>query len=248
MTSKYSIDIRWDWSRESFIFNAGSPPKVGQKFTTSETWPGDDNLLVIYSARVIDYMRHGTKHQLQLEYSLQDNPDLEIHDLCWGTSVIRFDTNGKTCSATWQSCPADVRYDGRATGRIAKLSTEEDLEYISNMRIKRKQQQFKGSLFKHTRTCELTGESVLCALDAAHITNVSNRGSYSADNGLLLRTDIHRLFDNDLLRISARDGSAQLAKGLPKNSKYHDLLKGLKLSRESLARVRSNLKKRNASG
>jgi putative restriction endonuclease len=248
VTSKFSIDIRWDWSEESLILDVDSPPEIGQKFSTSETWHEDDNLLVTYTARVVDYTTTGTKHQLRLKYALQDNPSLKIHNLCWGTSLIKFDTEKLKCTATWRSSPPDNRYDGVAPGRIRKLSGKEAIEYEAHVRIKRKQQKFKSALVKHTKTCELTGESAQCTLDAAHITNVRDHGNYSADNGLLLRTDLHRLFDANLLKISATDGRVSISKSVPKDSKYRDLVKGMKLSDASLERVRSSLKKRRQEG
>lgn len=248
MTSKFSIDIRWDWSKESLILDVDSPPQIGQKFSTSETWPEDNNLLVAYTARVLDYSRTGTKHKLRLEYSLRDNPSLEIHELCWGISLIKFDTKNMNCSAAWRSSPPDDRYDGVAPGRIIKLSIKEAIEYEAYIRIKRKQQKFKNALVKHTKICELSGESAQCALDAAHITSVRDHGNYSADNGLLLRTDLHRLFDANLLRISAVDGRVSISKFVPADSGYRNLVKEMRLSETSLERVRSSLKKRRQEG
>ncbi len=45
------------------------------------------------------------------------------------------------------------------------------------------------------RACAVTGEHSLPALDAAHIRPYSNNGTHEVSNGLLLRSDIHRLFD-----------------------------------------------------
>ena len=47
----------------------------------------------------------------------------------------------------------------------------------------------------YRRQCAVTGERVLPVLDAAHILPVSEGGVHRVDNGLLLRKDIHRLFD-----------------------------------------------------
>lgn len=47
----------------------------------------------------------------------------------------------------------------------------------------------------YERRCAITGERTLPILDAAHIHPFSEGGSHDLDNGLLLRTDIHRLFD-----------------------------------------------------
>jgi len=45
------------------------------------------------------------------------------------------------------------------------------------------------------RRCAVTGEKALPVLDAAHILPVTEGGQHRLDNGLLLRTDVHRLFD-----------------------------------------------------
>ena len=47
----------------------------------------------------------------------------------------------------------------------------------------------------YDRHCAVTGERAWPALDAAHIRPVSEGGQHSVDNGLLLRSDVHRLFD-----------------------------------------------------
>lgn len=45
------------------------------------------------------------------------------------------------------------------------------------------------------RKCAITGERTLPALEAAHIRPFAEGGSHEARNGLLLRRDIHSLFD-----------------------------------------------------
>ena len=47
--------------------------------------------------------------------------------------------------------------------------------------------------------CALTGNGVTQVLDAAHIRPFSDGGSHSIQNGLLLRKDIHSLFDAGLV-------------------------------------------------
>lgn len=47
----------------------------------------------------------------------------------------------------------------------------------------------------YKRQCAVTGEKTLPALEAAHIRPYSEGGSHSLNNGLLLRRDIHSLFD-----------------------------------------------------
>jgi len=45
------------------------------------------------------------------------------------------------------------------------------------------------------RRCAVSGEKTLPILDAAHIRSYADGGAHEGANGLLLRTDIHKLFD-----------------------------------------------------
>ena len=47
----------------------------------------------------------------------------------------------------------------------------------------------------YERRCALSGEKTLPILDAAHIPSYADGGAHESSNGLLLRTDIHKLFD-----------------------------------------------------
>ena len=50
--------------------------------------------------------------------------------------------------------------------------------------------------------CAVSGEHSVPALDAAHIRPVADDGPYSVNNGLLLRADIHRLFDQGYVTVT----------------------------------------------
>jgi len=47
----------------------------------------------------------------------------------------------------------------------------------------------------YERRCAVSGEKTLPILDAAHIQSYGAGGEHHTSNGLLLRTDIHKLFD-----------------------------------------------------
>lgn len=47
----------------------------------------------------------------------------------------------------------------------------------------------------YAKRCAVTGEKTLPVLEAAHIKPVASGGEHRVDNGLLLRSDIHKLFD-----------------------------------------------------
>jgi len=54
----------------------------------------------------------------------------------------------------------------------------------------------------YQRECAITQEKVLPALEAAHIKPFSQGGQHSIRNGILLRSDIHRLLDSGYVTIS----------------------------------------------
>ncbi|MEX2336628.1 MAG: HNH endonuclease [Fulvivirga sp.] len=54
----------------------------------------------------------------------------------------------------------------------------------------------------YTRKCAITGEKTLPVLEASHIKPYAKSGPHFIANGLLLRSDIHKLFDNGYLTIT----------------------------------------------
>ena len=64
----------------------------------------------------------------------------------------------------------------------------------------------------YERRCAVTGEKTLPVLEAAHIQPIAKGGEHRVDNGLLLRSDLHTLFDlgyvtittSGLFRVSTR--------------------------------------------
>lgn len=51
------------------------------------------------------------------------------------------------------------------------------------------------------RRCALTGESTLPVLEAAHIRPYADQGRHVTANGLLMRSDFHKLFDRGLVTV-----------------------------------------------
>ncbi len=55
------------------------------------------------------------------------------------------------------------------------------------------------------RRCAMTQEKTLPVLEAAHIRPYSAHGGHELWNGLLLRSDLHRLFDRGYLTVDPDD-------------------------------------------
>jgi putative restriction endonuclease len=56
----------------------------------------------------------------------------------------------------------------------------------------------------YERRCAVTSEHTLPVLEAAHIRSVSQGGEHQIQNGLLLRSDVHRLFDRGYVTVDPK--------------------------------------------
>jgi putative restriction endonuclease len=54
----------------------------------------------------------------------------------------------------------------------------------------------------YSRRCSITGEKTLPVLEAAHIKPFASAGPHHISNGILLRSDMHKLFDTGYLTIT----------------------------------------------
>jgi putative restriction endonuclease len=65
----------------------------------------------------------------------------------------------------------------------------------------------------YSRACAVTGEHSLPALEASHIKPFAQSGPHAVRNGILLRADLHRLFDQGYLTIT-RDHAVEVSQRL----------------------------------
>ena len=79
--------------------------------------------------------------------------------------------------------------------------------------VPRKTATVRDLLLAYERRCALTRERTLPILDAAHIRAYAAGDDHEIKNGLLLRTDIHRLFDLGYVTVST-DGLFEVGKRL----------------------------------
>lgn len=103
----------------------------------------------------------------------------------------------------------DLEDEGDA---VADLLVSADLDNLEDERRRRTveqvaregQDRFRSALVDaYGGRCAITGTEALDTLDAAHILPYSGPRSNVVPNGLLLRTDVHRLFDRALLAVDA---------------------------------------------
>jgi HNH endonuclease len=89
---------------------------------------------------------------------------------------------------------------------------------------RRGQQEFRQKLLRRYKKCVITGCDAEEVLEAAHIQAYSEAGTFEVSNGLLLRADIHTLFDLGLITIDTSDMTVITAEEL-KNTVYGEFNK-----------------------
>ena len=95
-------------------------------------------------------------------------------------------------------------------GPVHKGGPDEKVRYALR-RERIGQQRFRNQLFEaYTGRCAVSGCSVDEALEAAHIENYSGPKSQVVSNGILLRRDLHSLFDAHLISFELVRGDYQL--------------------------------------
>ena len=82
-------------------------------------------------------------------------------------------------------------------------------------KVRRFQDQFRNKLLdRYGENCAVTGQQPMEVLDAAHLYSYAETPVHRESGGLLLRKDVHRLFDAMLLTISADSMSSIVAPAL----------------------------------
>ena len=111
----------------------------------------------------------------------------------------------KTDQSQWRSeiSPPRTYLQPTDASREGEITSEDSHETaFRQIRIRRGQQKFRdGLVARYGAKCVVSGCAVLDVLEAAHIQPYCGTPDNRVENGLLLRADLHTLFDLDLLGI-----------------------------------------------
>jgi putative restriction endonuclease len=133
----------------------------------------------------------------------------------WAPSIVRgktYEMDGPVGSLVWQKVQRlldQKRYlpfnagDGDKNQLQLENSMEEPYGRSVLTRVRVGQGAFRALVTDaYARRCSITGEKTLPVLEAAHIKPFAASGPQSISNGLLLRSDIHKLFDSGYLTVT----------------------------------------------
>jgi putative restriction endonuclease len=129
----------------------------------------------------------------------------------WSANIVRgktYDNLEPTGASLWDAVQDRLRNKsirGAETEKslfFGRETTPEASEYLAKVRLG--QGAFRVLVTDaYNRKCAVTGEPTLPVLEASHIKPFSDSGPNAVKNGLLLRSDIHRLFDVGYLTINS---------------------------------------------
>jgi putative restriction endonuclease len=172
------------------------------------------------SERIFGYLRHfNRKDSLKLTHKigciLLTSPIFFPRDLWikgptdWNSNIVSgktYNTKAGEGKRIWQECLE--RISAVSLNQTAAYNFEAIKEapkrYGTERLIKPRlgQGSFRYVVENAYRQCAVTREHSLPALDAAHIYPYAIGGPHVVDNGLLLRADIHKLFDRGYVTIT----------------------------------------------
>jgi putative restriction endonuclease len=119
----------------------------------------------------------------------------------WAPNIVRgrtFDTDEADGSRLWNEVSARLTAIPAST---AAQSIRYGADYLTRARLG--QGAFRILVTEaYERRCAITGERTLPVLEAAHIRPYSESGPHLISNGLLLRSDLHILFDDGYLTLA----------------------------------------------
>ena len=242
MSSIRIIKIYWRTfhSIETIKVTLGSSPTDNEITSTREEFPEEDEVYDHKTTSKRTINKDGS-HTIKIHYSLEDNPDWPEDTIGPGTTIITVAQDLNSAKAMWNS-EYNKEYDGEGKCYVftEELCKEHGLEVIS--RRKRDQIRFKEIILeKDGSCCAITGEKTKSVLEAAHIIPVWAKGNELPENGLILRADIHRLYDADLFKIKD-NGSIEITGQL--SDHYRSILKGSKISGRILKRIKKALQEK----
>jgi len=117
----------------------------------------------------------------------------------WALNIVQgktYDSEVAEGAALWQAVQ-DASTVGRSESEVDMPPITADrfgAEYLTRSRLG--QGAFRVLVIDaYQRRCAVTGEKTLPVLEAAHIKPYARQGMHHVNNGILLRSDLHKLFD-----------------------------------------------------
>lgn len=163
----------------------------------------------------------------------------------YGIEQYHIGDSGHVSYILWKPYESNKVYDSRKNTRTLKF--EENYQKRKKRTTEqyiRDQSAFRRNLLDLDGKCAITRITIPEVLQAAHIVAVKDGGHEVVNNGILLRSDLHLLFDSGkrILKIDP-DGYVHIDKRLVDDCQEYMKYDGVKIDDSILERVRCNLER-----
>lgn len=227
------VGLQIDWEVDKEIEYLGPAVLAGAASVTAATClSGKRPISYTYPIDVVEK----TSNRLILGYSRKPRGWPKSWEIEKGHLVIDLDRAG---------CPIRLEYHHASINQSELLARGKDWEYIATAapgpkiiprgrlqtsRLERPLQQWlRNLLLSQHGQCQVTGTTCVSVLEACHIVPVKNGGEDLLGNALLLRTDLHRLFDAGLMRFRPSNHGWQIELDSSVNDLVYRQLNGREL-------------------
>lgn len=239
---KKGIIVYWSKSQEIIEFDYENLESIALVRSSSELWDSGDEYNYVIEPQ-INKLEDGVV-EVTIKYEPSINRDIDPDEVCWGTSTLFLKSNEHSGKAHWRD-DVDHSHDGFCRWvRLDSPLKSSQRRRVTSTKLQREQAQFRRLLMKLDKCCVLTGEESNTVLEAAHIIPVAKGGLDIPSNGIVLRCDLHKLYDSAAFKF---DSNGNVHVNLKACSSYYaELLTDTKLPRSTLERVQQALVEKEA--
>jgi hypothetical protein len=217
------IFIKWSDSIEVLVIDVKRFGKGDQLLRTAETSQYGSPRHYLYNTSSTFEPDENGGGLLKVYYERDRNKHLRGSGYRWGESRLWLDPKMTSGKVEWldaaergqqakihSTTPAD-RIRWRRLSELQSPFSARKRQLIE--RAARRQEIFRERLLMIDPECAITGERQTESLEAAHVVSVASGGRDIESNGILLRADLHRLYDAGLFNILST-GRIRLSKEL----------------------------------
>jgi hypothetical protein len=211
------LTVAWRRSVEYILLDLEQLREGGSMETVERGNDWDGELVYEVTCTRLDQVQGNWVVTLLYDADLPANQVLaQDKTLQWGKTVLTIFSERPKATAIFTAIDGSVV---RGRCMVTNAALLQNLEVgVATVLLRPGQAKLRRQLLQRFGECAISKESIGEALEVAHIIRHADQGAASQANTILLRADLHRLFDRGVIDITI-DGTIDLS-GLPECSSY----------------------------
>lgn len=231
------ILVYWDGSVEWIEFESDDLSSISSVKQSIEYYESGDE----YRYSIKPEVKEGEDGvvEVTIAYNHEENMHIGLGNVSWGVNKIFLKPGEYKGEAEWTDSNEPENSGSVSWVRLDSPLKSTARRKITTTKLQREQAQFRKLLMNFDKKCVITGEDNNRVLEAAHIIPVSEGGVDIPSNGIILRCDLHKLYDSGAFRFS-KSGDVEIDTDACGGA-YSQLLNGACLPEDTLKRVKRAL-------